>query len=80
MKVSCAFNAGMEQALEIAIDRAGGATKLAKAIGGITPQAISQWKVCPVNRVVQVEGATGISRHELRPDIFGVAKAEASAA
>lgn len=70
----------MEQALKIAIDRAGGATRLAKAIGGITPQAISQWKVCPVNRVVQVEVATGVSRNELRPDIFGAVTAEASAA
>lgn len=69
----------MEQALITAIDRAGGATKLAKAIGGITPQAISQWKVCPINRVVQVEDATGVSRHDLRPDIFGEAKAEAVA-
>ncbi len=71
----------MEQALITAIDNAGGATKLARLIGGITPQAISQWKTCPVNRVLQVESATGVSRHDLRPDVFGARQpAEASAA
>ena len=69
----------MEHALELAIEKAGGTTKLARAIGGITPQAVSQWKVCPVNRVIQVETLTGISRHELRPDIFGEAPPEAVA-
>ncbi len=63
----------MENALKTAIEKAGGATKLAKAIGGITSQAISQWEVCPVGRVLAVEAATGVSRHELRPDIFGEA-------
>lgn len=32
------------------------------------------------SRVLAVEGLTGISRHELRPDIFGPAPREASAA
>lgn len=70
---SCAFNVCMENALKTAIEKAGGATKLAKALGGITSQAISQWDVCPVGRVLAVEGATGVSRHDLRPDIYGEA-------
>lgn len=67
----------MEQALKTAIELAGGATKLARALGDITPQAISQWDVCPVGRVLRVEELTGVSRHELRPDMFGKAKATA---
>lgn len=48
-----------------------GVAKLARALGNITPQAISQWKRVPPERVIEVERATGISRHVLRPDIFG---------
>jgi hypothetical protein len=40
---------------------------------GITTGAISQWRVVPANRVLAVEAATGISRQELRPDLFGPA-------
>lgn len=48
-----------------------GIAVLAKALGNITPQAISQWKRVPPGRAIDVESATGISRHILRPDIFG---------
>jgi DNA-binding transcriptional regulator YdaS (Cro superfamily) len=37
----------------------------------ITPQAISQWDKVPAKRVLEVERITGISRHKLRPDVFG---------
>ena len=60
-------------------DRA--AIRAIKAIGlgplskrlGISKQAVSlwQWKGVPAERVLAVEGVTGISRHELRPDVFG---------
>jgi hypothetical protein len=36
-----------------------------------TPQAISQWKQVPVERVNDVEAVSGVSRNLLRPDIFG---------
>ncbi|PZP64983.1 MAG: hypothetical protein DI604_25710, partial [Delftia acidovorans] len=32
---------------------------------------VSQWKKVPAERVLEVERVTGISRHELRPDVFG---------
>lgn len=51
---------------------AGSASALAAQIG-ITPQALSQWTRVPVARVLDVERITGISRHELRPDIYGPA-------
>ncbi len=40
---------------------------------GITHGAISQWDRVPAERVLDVERITGISRYELRPDIYGPA-------
>lgn len=71
----------MDEALDIAKKAAGGASGLAAKIGGISSQAISQWKRVPAERVLEVERATGVSRHALRPDIFGpVSSKPASAA
>lgn len=44
--------------------------QLAKALG-ITPGAVHQWKRCPPDRALEVEKITGISRYDLRPDVFG---------
>lgn len=43
--------------------------KLAAALG-ITPSAISMWERVPAERVIDVERETGVSRHELRPDLY----------
>jgi DNA-binding transcriptional regulator YdaS (Cro superfamily) len=63
-----------DPALQRAIDAAGGPAELARSIteqqGSITAQAICDWKRCPPARVLAVERASGISRHELRPDIY----------
>lgn len=56
-------------ALQRAVTAIGGATKLA-ALLGITPQALSQWARPPVMRVLQIEHLTGVSCHDLRPDIY----------
>lgn len=61
-----------EDALELAIRSAGGAAVVAREFG-ISSQAISQWKRVPANRVISLETLSGISRHVLRPDIFGPA-------
>ena len=37
----------------------------------INPSAISQWDEVPIKRVAEIAAATGIPRHELRPDVFG---------
>ena len=67
------YNAGMAEKNDIglkkAIQAAGTGEKLAADLG-ITPQAISQWEKVPLNRVFDVERATGVPRHELRPDFF----------
>lgn len=52
-----------------AIENIGSSTALAKKLG-IKPQAISQWRRVPALRVLEVEKATGVSRHDLRPDLY----------
>lgn len=67
----------MDEALERAKTKAGGASGLATRLGDLTPQAVSQWKRVPADRVIDVERITGVSRYDLRPDVF---KAEVDAA
>ncbi len=59
--------------LQKAIDAAGSQQRLAEFLG-IRSASISEWKVrgrVPAERVLAVEECTGVSRHELRPDVFG---------
>lgn len=60
----------MSTQIEQIIEAAGGITKLAGALG-IRHTAIYSWNRVPAERVLKVEEITGISRHQLRPDIFG---------
>lgn len=66
-------NPGAVAALERAREEAGGNVKLAKLLHGlgivITQQAICQWVVVPVMRVLDVEKITGVPKYELRPDL-----------
>jgi DNA-binding transcriptional regulator YdaS (Cro superfamily) len=52
---------------------AGGAKKLAILLSSqghkITPQAVSQWKKIPAERAHLTSELTGISLHDLRPDL-----------
>lgn len=57
-----------------AIDALGGLTKASAALGIDNPSVIANWRTrgrVPADRVLDVEKLTGISRHSLRPDIFG---------
>jgi DNA-binding transcriptional regulator YdaS (Cro superfamily) len=69
----------MDDAIERAKRIAGNTAKLARLLGGISSQAISQWKRVPAERVLDVERVTGIPRHELRPDIYPILGGEAAA-
>ncbi len=60
----------MPEACKKAKQALGGPSALAKALGNVSSQAVSQWKRIPVERVLDVERVTSISRHELRPDIY----------
>lgn len=58
-----------------AVERTGtGQAGLARLLG-VTPQAVNQWvngnRPVPSRHVLAIERATGVSRHELRPDVFG---------
>lgn len=61
------------EALKKAIDLAGGQTKVAKKCN-TTQQRVWNWihrdKKIPAEYVLNIEKLTGVSRHELRPDIY----------
>jgi hypothetical protein len=76
-----------EEALEAAIDILGGKSALAKIVNEAsperpcTPQAVTQWRRCPRERVVAVAAAVRKAKarkfpteHELCPEYFPRAK------
>jgi len=79
------MHAGMEQQspLQQAIKAAGSQEALAKQIGA-SQQQVSYWLKSPNGVsgpfVLAIEAHTGVSRHVLRPDIYGPAPAEGQAA
>jgi TorA maturation chaperone TorD len=58
-----------DDGLDRALDAAGGVAELARKIG-ISQPSISNWSKVPAQRVVAVETATGVSRGQLRPDLY----------
>jgi len=60
-------------ALDRAVQSAGSQQALAQLLG-IKPPSVSGWyDRCrvPAERCIAIELATGVSRHQLRPDVFG---------
>ena len=60
-------------ALDRAVQSAGSQQALAQLLG-IKPPSVSGWydrKRVPAERCIAIEHATGVSRHQLRPDVFG---------
>ena len=51
------------------VKKAGGPVALAKELG-VTHSAVSQWTVVPAKHAQKVSEITGVSLHDLRPDIF----------
>lgn len=65
----------MNTPIEKAVSLAGSQSELARRVG-VRQGYIWKWLRAgkpPAERVLAIEKATGISRHELRPDIFGAA-------
>src|SRR2546430_2852275 len=56
---------GLEEAIRVA----GGVGALARKIG-ISQPSVSNWLRVPAERVLSVEGATGVNRSTLRPDLY----------
>jgi len=52
-----------------AAQKVGGITALARELG-IKHPAFYLWKRVPAERVLPIERITGISRHDLRPDLY----------
>lgn len=59
-----------KETIRAAADTVGGVVALAAKLG-ITKSAVSQWERVPAEHVLNVERLTGVSRHVLRPDVFG---------
>src|SRR3954471_303752 len=63
----------MLAALQRAVEIAGSQSALARAIG-VKQAHVWNWLQSgrvPAEHVLAVEGATAVSRHDLRPDVFG---------
>ena len=61
--------------MDTAVDRAGNTSALARSLG-ISHTAVRKWRLLgrpPAERVLDIERVTGISRYQLRPDVFGPA-------
>jgi len=58
-----------DRGLQEAIRAVGGVTELARRIG-ISQPSVSNWIRVPAERVLQVEGVSGIARTILRPDLY----------
>ena len=61
----------MNEAIQRALETNGMASELARHFG-ITRAAVTHWRTSriPAERVLEVERITGVSRHDLRPDIY----------
>lgn len=69
-----------KRAIELAVEKVGSLARVAENLtqtGGkpLTRQAISQWVKVPPRHVLALEELSGVSRYELRPDVFGPAPA-----
>lgn len=67
--------------MELAIIKAGGSIPLARQIG-TTRQLVEYWakrskKGAAADFVLRIEEATGVSRYQLRPDVYGREEAAA---
>lgn len=84
MNIPCDMKEAFERAISLAGGQSAMARKLSTPEQTITQQRLWHWlKVkgaCPAELVLRVEQITAISRHELRPDVFGAGPVSAAAA
>lgn len=73
----------LSRPIDRVIEVLGGPSKTASAFNIDNPSVVMNWRnrgQVPFNRVIEAEALTGISRHDLRPDIFGPAPKQGAAA
>ena len=76
----------MKKAFELAVSRARGQSSLSRELvrRGIAVSQQRLWHhlrikgMCPAELVLAIEEIVGVSRHELRPDVFGPAPVTAA--
>ncbi|EIZ83657.1 hypothetical protein WYO_3670 [Methylobacterium sp. GXF4] len=56
-------------AMRRAVNAAGGAARLAQQLG-LHVSTVTGWVFCPTGHVDTVAAVTGVSRNDLRPDLF----------
>lgn len=70
-------------AITTAIEKQGAGQAGIARLLGVSPQAVSQWvsgvRPVPPRHAIAIEAATGVSRHDLRPDVFGPSEAAQAA-
>ena len=66
----CMRKLSKQRAVDEAVRRLGSISQLARRLG-ITRQAIQQWTTVPVQHVLAMEEISGVSRYEMRPDVYG---------
>lgn len=67
----------LQKAIDAMGNRSGNLAALAEAIE-VSSQALSQWNRVPPARVLAVERASGVPRHELRPDLYPIEREAAA--
>lgn len=73
------MSAVVKRTVRLAVARLGSQTELGRRLG-ISRQAIDQWDTIPARHCLTLEEITGVSRHEMRPDIYGCRPAQQSTA
>lgn len=66
-----------DRGVRVLLSRAGTFQAIGDVLG-VTAQAVIQWRRVPVERCLALEHAFGVSRHVLRPDIYGPLPCEAA--
>lgn len=63
-------NQDCDDGLRCALEAMPSAADLARRLK-IRPQSLNKWRKVPPERCLEVERITGVSRHTLRPDVYG---------
>lgn len=59
----------MNPGIKLAIEAAGGLRALARLLG-MNHTTILKWTKVPANHILEIERLTGVSREQLRPELY----------